>query len=110
MVDIGNSKKSRSLSRGFRGIGRLAGLGYCDSLSFITTAQGEAEKTIITFDAKQLKKLLIPGTNDDDSIYDVINAVVSKKTLPEKANSHYFEVELKVQYNSHIPSHYFHQI
>lgn len=95
LVDIGNSKKSRSLSRGFRGIGRLAGLGYCDSLSFITTAQGEAEKTIITFDAKQLKKLLIPGTNDDDSIYDVINAVVSKKTLPEKANSHYFEVELK---------------
>ena len=37
LVDIGNSKKSRSLSRGFRGIGRLAGLGYCDSLSFITT-------------------------------------------------------------------------
>ena len=95
LVDIAYSKKSRSLSRGFRGIGRLAGLGYCDSLSFITTAQGEAEKTIITFDAKQLKKLLIPGTNDDDSIYDVINAVVSKKTLPEKANSHYFEVELK---------------
>ena len=59
LVDIGNSKKSRSLSRGFRGIGRLAGLGYCDSLSFITTAQGEAEKTIITFDAKQLKKLLV---------------------------------------------------
>ena len=94
LVDIGNSKKSRSLSRGFRGIGRLAGLGYCDSLSFITTAQGEAEKTIITFDAKQLKKLLIPGTNDDDSIYDVIDAVVSKKVAPEKTTAHYFEVVL----------------
>lgn len=94
LVDIGNSKKSRSLSRGFRGIGRLAGLGYCDSLSFITTAQGEAEKTIITFDAKQLKKLLIPGTNDDDSIYDVIDAVVSKKVAPEKSAAHYFEVVL----------------
>lgn len=94
LVDIGNSKKNRSLSRGFRGIGRLAGLGYCDSLSFITSSQGETEKTIITFDAKQLKRMLIPGTNDDESIYDVMNAVVSKKISPEKAISHYFEVVL----------------
>ena len=93
LVDIGNSKKSRAVSRGFRGIGRLAGLGYCDSLSFITSAQGEAEKTIITFDAKLLRQLLIPGSNDD-SIYDVIDAVVSKKNAPEKAKVHYFEVVL----------------
>lgn len=93
LVDIGNSKKSRAVSRGFRGIGRLAGLGYCDSLSFITSAQGESEKTIITFDAKLLRQLLIPGSNDD-SIYDVIDAVVSKKNAPEKAKAHYFEVVL----------------
>ena len=94
LIDIGNSKKNRSLSRGFRGIGRLAGLGYCDSLSFVTTAQGEAEKTIITFDAKKLKQLLVPGTNDNDSIHDVIDAVVSKKIAREKAKTHYFEVIL----------------
>lgn len=94
LVDIGNSKKHRSLSRGFRGIGRLAGLGYCDSLSFITSALGENEKSIITFDAKQLRQLLIPGTNDDESIYDVIDAVVSKKKAPEKTSEHYFEVIL----------------
>ncbi len=94
LVDIGNSKKSRATSRGFRGIGRLAGLGYCDSLSFVTSAAGEAVKSVISFDAKHLKKLLIPGTNDDDSIYDVIDMVVAKQTLPEKANVHYFEVVL----------------
>ena len=94
LVDIGNSKKSRVTSRGFRGIGRLAGLGYCDLLCFVTSAAGEAEKSIITFDAKHLKQLLIPGTNDDDSIYDVIDTVVTKQTLPEKANVHYFEVIL----------------
>ncbi len=94
LIDIGNSKKSRSTSRGFRGIGRLAGLGYCDTLTFITSSVGEAEKTIITFNAQRLKQLLIPGTNDDDSIYDVIDAVVSKKTSPEKKNAHYFEVVL----------------
>lgn len=94
LVDIGNSKKHRSMSRGFRGIGRLAGLGYCDSLSFITSALGENAKSIITFNAKQLRQLLIPGTNDDDSIYDVIDAVVSKKKAPEKTSEHYFEVIL----------------
>lgn len=94
LIDIGNSKKSRATSRGFRGIGRLAGLGYCDSLSFVTSASGEELKSIITFDAKHLKQLLIPGTNDDDSIYDVIDMVVSKQTQPEKASIHYFEVVL----------------
>lgn len=94
LVDIGNSKKSRATSRGFRGIGRLAGLGYCDALSFVTSAAGEVEKSIISFDAKHLKQLLIPGTNDDDSIYDVIDMVVSKQTFPEKASAHYFEVVL----------------
>ena len=103
LVDIGNSNKSRSMSRGFRGIGRLAALGYCDTLSFITSAQGELEKTIITFDAKKLKQLLIPGTNRDDSIYDVINAVVSKKVIPEKESAHYFEVVLNgVSRQSHL--------
>ena len=95
LIDIGNSKKNRSTNRGFRGIGRLAGLGYCDSLSFITSFQNETEKTIITFDAKGLKQILIPGIDDDDSIYDVIGAVVTKEILPEKAALHYFEVVLK---------------
>ncbi len=94
LVDIGNSKKSRATSRGFRGIGRLAGLGYCDSLCFVTSSIGESTKSTIAFDAKQLKQLLIPGTNDDESIYDVIDTVVSKQTAPEKANAHYFEVIL----------------
>lgn len=94
LVDIGNSKKSRATSRGFRGIGRLAGLGYCDSLSFMTSASGEERKSIIAFDAKHLKQLLIPGTNDDDSIYDVIDMVVTKQIQPEKATKHYFEVVL----------------
>ena len=30
LIDIGNSKKSNQTARGFRGIGRLAGLSYCD--------------------------------------------------------------------------------
>ena len=37
LIDIGNSQKRLSKSRGFRGIGRLSGLGYCDQLNFKTS-------------------------------------------------------------------------
>ena len=69
LIDIGNSKKNRIVSRGFRGIGRLAGLGYCDSLSFITSAFGESEKTTITFDAKKLKQLFLNAKKNFQLIF-----------------------------------------
>lgn len=94
LLDIGNSQKNRNVSRGFRGIGRLAGLGYCDSLAFTTSAVGEAAKTIVTFDTKRLKELLIPSDSESSSIQDVLEEIVSIKTLPEKSNEHYFEVSL----------------
>ena len=56
LIDIGNSKKNRVSSRGFRGIGRLAGLGYCNRLTFVTSAKGENQKTTISFDANKLSK------------------------------------------------------
>jgi molecular chaperone HtpG len=46
LLDIGNSTKSHTKNRGFRGIGRLGGLSYCKKLSFCTTAFGENEKTV----------------------------------------------------------------
>ena len=94
LVDIGNSKKDQCKNRGFRGIGRLAGLGYCDSLTFVTSFQGEAYRTVVVYDANKLKSLLIPGQNDDESIYDVLDAVVSSRKEPEKEKKHYFEVQL----------------
>ena len=34
LLDIGNSSKTHTSNRGFRGIGRLGGLSYCKKLSF----------------------------------------------------------------------------
>lgn len=95
LVDIGNSKKAQGKNRGFRGIGRLAGLGYCDTLTFSTSAFNEARKTVVSFNAKKLKDILIPGRGTEESIYDVLNAVISTKEEPEKEKFHYFEVCLK---------------
>ena len=61
LLDIGNSSKNYYVNRGFRGIGRLAGLSYCKKLIFETSYLGEEVKTIITFDAHKLSQMLIPG-------------------------------------------------
>lgn len=94
LLDIGNSKKSRQTSRGFRGIGRLAGLGYCDRLTFCTSCTSENKKTQISFDAKLLREKLRARNNDNESIFDVINAVTTVNVIDERETKHYFTVEL----------------
>lgn len=95
LFDIGNSKKMFTKERGFRGIGRLSGLGYCEKLMFITSAIGEPYKTEITFNAKKLKELLLPGNTEVESVSEVINRITTIKKIKEKVNVHYFEVILE---------------
>ena len=45
LMNVGNSKKRHSNNRGFRGIGRLGGMSYCDTLVFTTSAETEKKKT-----------------------------------------------------------------
>jgi molecular chaperone HtpG len=95
LLDIGNSQKRLSTNRGFRGIGRLGGLSYCNKLSFCTTAVGEAEKTLITFDCQKLKELLVPDKNTEYNLQRVIQEVVDIRYFPEQASAHYFIVKME---------------
>ena len=56
--NIALSEKDGFYSRGFRGIGRLGGLGYCKILKFITSSKGESVKSIMTWDAKLLREIV----------------------------------------------------
>lgn len=94
LTDIGNSSKSYTRSRGFRGIGRLAGLSYCDKLTFITSCVGESYKSTIVFDAAKLKQLLIPGEYDDYDLLDVVSEITSYEKTQEQSKKHYFKVVL----------------
>ncbi len=94
LIDIGNSSKVRTQNRGFRGIGRLAGLGYCDELVFTTTYSGEDTKTIINFNAKLLKELLMVTNADNISVFDVMEQIISVEETYEKPKRHYFEVKM----------------
>jgi len=91
--DVANSQKEKDKRKGFRGIGRLGGLGYCDRLVFETSASGESVKSIMSLDAKQLKFLIADASINLDA-----SAVISIVTNVEKQYSdekeHYFKITL----------------
>ena len=100
--DLGRSVKRLSHNRGFRGIGRLGGLGYCSLLKFTTKSKGEKVYTVSEWDCKKLRSLL---NHDDHRVIDVaelIDEVVNFNQYPyhESQEDHFFTVELQDVYSS----------
>lgn len=93
LLSVGNSTKISSENRGFRGIGRLAGLAYCDELVFETSFFGEETKTIIKFDAKELKHNLYLISNSDN-LEEILKSVICVKSVKESRTKHYFKVSM----------------
>lgn len=58
LMSIGASKKRVGEEAGFRGIGRLAGLAYCDKLVFTTAYKDEPHYTELTFDAAEIRRTI----------------------------------------------------
>jgi len=92
--NIAMSTKEKGKDKGFRGIGRLGGLGYCDKLIFITSAKGEAVKSTMVWDASLLKRI-IGDRSKKESASEVIDMVTSYSTDREDVNEHYFKVILE---------------
>lgn len=99
--DIANSQKDRTRRKGFRGIGRLGGLGYCETLMFETSYKEEAIKSIIKLDAKQLKLIIEDGANDMDAA-TVISVITSLEKKDEDKDEHYFKVTLNNVTNTEL--------
>ena len=93
LLDIGHSPKRFTNARGFRGIGRLAGLAYCHTLVFATSAFGEDKRTVIEFDAKALCERMMNESVDID-LLSLIADVVTVKVEQEARTNHYFNVIL----------------
>jgi molecular chaperone HtpG len=94
LSNIAQSTKVRGVHKGFRGIGRLGGLGYCDTLTFETSFKGEGIKTTMKWDACQLKQIINNRTNKEEAS-DVIDRVISITEDAEDPNKHYFKVVLQ---------------
>lgn len=94
LMNVGSSKKRNANNRGFRGIGRLGGMSYCNTLVFTTSAENERVKTVVSFDCKKLRHLLVPGEYEDMSLSAVLEEITTIETLPEKEEKHYLCVEM----------------
>ena len=98
LVDLGNSRKARSVTEsgwnaGFRGIGRMAGITYCEMLRF-ETSNGKGRKCRVEFNAKEINRLTRTG-QEPTTIADAIrnNTLISEG--PEETDVHYLEVTLE---------------
>ena len=91
MKDVADSDKDRDSEKGFRGIGRLAGLGYCDKLIFRTTAIGEDKESIITWDGVELKSI-VDDPAQHPSSEALIDSITDIEYKPAEVSDHYFEV------------------
>jgi molecular chaperone HtpG len=92
--DIAESIKKRGVDKGFRGIGRLGGLGYSKKLIFETSFKCEPVKSIMTWDAKLLKEI-IDNEKVKEHASEVIDRVTDLKIEREESEKHYFKVILE---------------
>ena len=100
LKDIANSNKSikSTPQAGFYGIGRLVGAGYCEKLTFVTSAKGEDVKSILSYDIVSMKKKLEISRNSEHDKLEacsVIDSVTSFWTEEEDVDMHYFRVILE---------------
>lgn len=94
LTSIGGSSKRGTAARGFRGVGRLAGLGYCQELVMRSKSASDTEVLEMRWDCKRLKELLREASAQ--SLKEILSTVVTiSKSNPHKTAAHFFEVELR---------------
>jgi len=94
LSDIADSEKDRSVDKGFRGIGRLGGLAYCDKLIFSSSFKGEDVKSTMVWDCTLLKEILA-DTKEHPSASEVVDRLITCKQEKWDVNEHFFEVKLQ---------------
>lgn len=96
LTRVGASGKSHRKNAGFRGIGRLAGIVFSNTVTFTTKAKGEREQTVVVFKAKTMRAAMAPGRGSMKSAQELMKESVDAYRAPHRnVNSHFFEVALE---------------
>jgi molecular chaperone HtpG len=94
MTTFGASHKRGTTARGFRGVGRLAGLGYCQELLFRSRSHGEKEISEIAWDCRRMKALLSDASFSGE-LNDIVQKVVTLRNYEDSNQpDHFFEVDI----------------
>ena len=92
LIPISRSRKRRGVDRGFRGIGRLAGLAFADKVTFRTRSATTQPVTEITWDGTLLRTSATGSTDPEEIIQDCVTVSSLHGTgWPD----HFFEVEIE---------------
>lgn len=94
LTALGASGKRGTSARGFRGVGRLAGLGYAQELVFRSRIAGERKVSELRWDCRRLKALL--RDTEELGVAELIRSVTRLQRVPaDGAPERFFEVELR---------------
>lgn len=100
LASVGASNKDYRRNAGFRGIGRLAGIVFCDTLEFKTKAAGQNRRTVVTFDAKKLREKMSPQSSYEADAAQTLESCVSARYEDDpNTGDHFFQVSLKGFFN-----------
>lgn len=95
LTAIGGSKKRGKRQRGFRGVGRLAGLGYAQLVIFRSRGLGDSKVYELAWDGRKLRDCL-RSLDFAGDLAAIIREVTEISVLPGKGwPPHFFEVELR---------------
>lgn len=95
LVNIGMSSKNIQTDAGFRGIGRLAGIAYCNRLVFNTQAMGESNISSVAFDCEKLRQSMSPRMKQVEELVQVISSYATVTTEKSRKKDHFFEVKME---------------
>jgi len=93
LANIGDSQKDRTINKGFRGIGRLGGLGYCKIVRFETSAYMEDKATILEWNAEELHRILA-DKNEKMDAGELIKKITTVYNRQTRKHEHFFRVSL----------------
>lgn len=95
LTAFGASKKRGKGARGFRGVGRLAGIGYCQELVFRSRTPGEGKVSEMRWDCRTLKNML-RSREDHHDLREAVGQVVElRHAAAINVSERFFEVELR---------------
>lgn len=94
LLAVGGSRKRGHSLRGFRGVGRLAGLAYAQELLFRSRADGEREVSELHWDSRRLKAAL-RDNSFDGGIEKLIQHSAQTGVVGGDYPDRFFEVELR---------------
>lgn len=94
LSDIADSQKDRTKDKGFRGIGRLAGIAYCRKLVFKSSYKGEPVTSIMTWNGELLRTIL-SDKDQHPSASELVDKIIACNEEKCAVDDHFFEVILE---------------